>query len=274
MTQTTWRVLSHGPFDGAMNMAVDHAILEAVAAGRVPPTLRFYAWKPACLSLGYMQKITDADRDRLAARGWDLVRRLTGGRAILHTNELTYSVAVRAGNPIVAGDIVQSYRRLSRALLAGLEQLGAAPQADKQKKRPARRENRPVCFEVPSHYEITIGGKKLVGSAQVRKFDAVLQHGSLPLAGDITRICDALAFPDEDKREMVRARVRRRAATLELALGRAITWERAATALRDSFRDVFDLQLVPASALTPEEQARAEELRREQYTTEEWNARF
>lgn len=270
---STWRMLMCPPQDGAINMAIDQAIMEAVVEERVSPTLRFYAWEPPCLSLGYMQKISDVDHNRLKTRGWHLVRRMTGGRAILHTDELTYSVATRANDPIVAGDIVESYRRLSQALLNGLSSLGAAPQADKQADSP-RGEKKPVCFEVPSHYEITVGGKKLVGSAQVRKFGAVLQHGSLPLTGDITRICDALVFADEGQRESARERVRQRAATLEGALGRAVSWEHAAAAMVNGFAQTFALALEPAEMLTPEEQARTQELLQNQYAADTWTARF
>ncbi|MEP0764556.1 MAG: lipoate--protein ligase family protein, partial [Chloroflexota bacterium] len=211
MTQARWRLLITPPADGPLNMAVDQAIMEAVAAGRVPPTLRFFAWTPPCLSLGYTQPVTDVNRERLAARGWDLVRRMTGGRAILHTDELTYSVALPAADPVVAGGIVESYRRLSAALVAGLHTLGVVPEADKRADGH-NAFNGPVCFEVPSHYEITVGGSKLIGSAQVRKFGAVLQHGTLPLIGDIARICDALVFASDAQRAHAPARAARRRA--------------------------------------------------------------
>jgi lipoate-protein ligase A len=269
----TWRLLITGIADGPTNMAVDQAIMEAVAAERVPPTLRFYAWQPACLSLGYTQPLADIDWKRLAARGWDLVRRLTGGRSILHADELTYSVTLQAGNPIVAGSIVESYRNLSRALLWGLQHLGANAGADKRVEQMPR-DKGPVCFEVPSHYEITVDGKKLVGSAQVRKFDAVLQHGTLPLTGDITRICDILVFEDDARRESVRQRVQQRAATLEGVLGRIVSWEETVTAMIRGFQETFGLDFATADCLTPGEQARAEELRTQQYTTDEWNGRF
>ena len=97
LRHSVWRwLVMDVPLDGPANMAVDQAIMEAVAEERVPPTLRFYAWEPACLSLGYMQPVADVGRHHLAARGWDLVRRMTGGRAILHADELTYSVALPA----------------------------------------------------------------------------------------------------------------------------------------------------------------------------------
>ena len=104
-------------------MAVDEAILRAVAAGRVLPTLRFYAWKPPCLSLGRAQKTSDVDLDALRAAGFDLVRRPTGGKAILHVDELTYSVVAPQEKPRVTGSIVENYRRLSANLVRGLERL-------------------------------------------------------------------------------------------------------------------------------------------------------
>jgi lipoate-protein ligase A len=256
-----------------MNMAMDQAIMEAVAAGNVPPTLRFYDWMPACLSLGYTQPITDVDRERLAACGWHLVRRLTGGRAILHIDELTYSVALPATDPIVAGSIVESYRRLSTALLNGLNQLGASAEADKQVDGHSQSKG-PVCFEVSSHYEVTIGGKKLIGSAQVRKFGAVLQHGSLPLTGDIARICDTLVFPDETERDSARERVRQRAATLQDGMNRIVSWQQAADSMAQSFQETFRLTIIQETDLTPEEKTRAIDLRAQQYATEDWNARF
>lgn len=273
MTQPRWRLLLSPPADGPLNMAIDQAIMEAVAQGRVPPTLRFFAWTPPCLSLGYTQPVADVDRDRLAGRGWDLVRRMTGGRAILHTDELTYSVALPAVDPVVAGGVVESYRRLSAALVAGLHSLGVAPEADRRADGH-NAANGPVCFEIPSHYEITVEGCKLIGSAQVRKFGAVLQHGTLPLAGDIARICDALVFASDDLRARVRARVAERATTMERALRRITTWDEAAEVMAESFRRVFDLALEQANTLTAEESARAVQLREEQYATEGWNARF
>src|SRR5438105_4494622 len=126
-----WRLIVDPARDGAANMAIDEAILTAVGRGDVPPTLRLYRWEPACLSLGYSQHASDADLSRIEARGWHLVRRQTGGRAILHIDELTYSVALPINHPLVAGTIVDSYRRLSSALLAALEYICLDAHADR-----------------------------------------------------------------------------------------------------------------------------------------------
>jgi lipoate-protein ligase A len=263
-----WRLLNTGEADGAMNMAIDEAILRAVAAGLVLPTLRFYAWQPACLSLGQAQSFADVDGKACAVRGYHVVRRPTGGRAILHTDELTYSVTAPEAEPRVSGGIVESYRRLSEGLLEGLRLLGVPgieahhPEAEQQ-----RASENPVCFQVPSTYEITVGSKKLIGSAQVRREGVVLQHGTLPLVGDIARICDVLASEPDP------IRVRDRAATVESVLGRAVSFDEAVEVMARGFASALNLELVPGDLL-PQERTWAEELRRERYATDAWNRRL
>jgi lipoate-protein ligase A len=234
----TWRLVWSEPADGATNMAVDEAILRAVAAGHVPPTLRFYAWEPPCLSLGRGQRAADVDLDALREAGYGLVRRPTGGKAILHIDELTYSVVAPETEPRVAGGVVSSYRRLSAGLMRGLEQLGvlgvaaegrdagqrAVPSPVRRGGVGHRRRAGPVCFEVPSDYEITAQERKLIGSAQMRAGGVVLQHGAVPLYGDISRICALLVSRPGP------ARVRAGAATVEQALvgrKRRRRWRRA-----------------------------------------------
>jgi lipoate-protein ligase A len=266
-----WRIIVDQPLDGPMNMAVDEAIAEAVGAGRAQSTLRFYAWQPGCLSLGYAQPAADVLVEQLRAHGWDIVRRLTGGRAILHIDELTYSIATPLDDPRVEGGVVESYRRLSGGLMAGLKRLGAPVHAGKAD-GSAHGFDGPVCFEVPSDYEITAHGKKLLGSAQTRRGGVVLQHGALPLFGDITRIVDALVFEDDAAREDARTRLLGRAITLEEALGREAGFAEVVEALAAGLRDELCLSLQPAG-LSPEEQSRAVELRITKYASLEWTER-
>lgn len=252
-------------------MAIDEAIAEHVGAEQEPPTLRFYAWEPACLSLGYAQPISDIDYDLLHMRGWDVVRRLTGGRAILHVDEITYSVAAPLDEPRVKGGVIESYRRLSQGLLSGLQYLGALVQAERAV-RNSRGGHGPVCFEVPSDYEITVQGRKLLGSAQTRRSGTISQHGALPLHGDITRICDVLAFVDQSEREKARKRVRRRAITLEEALGNQPDPLQVTGALAKGFAQALNLELKEAP-LSQSEQERATELRATKYASPEWTER-
>ncbi len=250
-------------------MAIDEAIQRTVAAGAAPPTLRFYSWEPPCLSLGRAQRVCDVDREALQAAGFGLVRRPTGGRAILHplhADELTYSLVAPVAHPLLAGTIVESYHRLSAGLARGLALLGLSGHGAERQGSRRGRARRPACFDVTSHYEITFEGRKLVGSAQARARGAALQHGSLPLQGDVARSCTLLTSrPDP-------ADVRARAATLEEALGRRVGWEEAAEALAAGFAGELGL-ILEQGELTPEELTLARRLEIEKYATEEWTAR-
>ena len=247
--------------------------MTAVSEGESPPTLRLYAWAPPCLSLGYNQAWADSvDLDRVAASGWDIVRRPTGGRAILHTDELTYSITMPTDHPLVHGGITESYRRISQGLKAALKRLGLDPKAESHADRA--KSTNPVCFEVPSDYEITTpDGRKLMGSAQTRRRGVVLQHGSLPLTGDVARICDALRYPDEVTREQAKAGVRSRAATLADAVnGESIPWQTAANAVAYGSAEAFGFSF-ELSSLTPEETARVDNLIETVYSNPDWTFR-
>jgi lipoate-protein ligase A len=197
-----------------------------------------------------------------------MVRRMTGGRAILHTDELTYSVALPMDHALVTGSIPDSYRRISSALLHALHLIGLDANADKREKGSAAPVG-PVCFEVPSDYEITAHGKKLIGSAQVRKHNGALQHGSLPLYGDVSRIVETLVEPDEARREVARNRVLDRAITLSDALGREVDWDDAANAVIAAFEETFTLTF-DHTVLSPMEVSRASELHESRYTADAW----
>jgi lipoate-protein ligase A len=255
-------------------MAIDEAILEAAGQGEVPPTLRLYAWQPPCLSLGYAQPCNDLDRQRLAELGWDWVRRPTGGRAILHTDELTYAVIAPPDEPRLAGGVLESYQRLAQALLAALELLGLPVETKESYSTPGLpKSTNPVCFEVPSNYEITSGGKKIIGSAQARRKEGILQHGALPLYGDLARITLGLHFTEEVNRQQAVERLLQHATTAESLLGRPLTWEQAAQAFAQAFSQVLNLDL-ERSEITAGELQRADELVREKYDHPAWNERI
>lgn len=266
--KTAWRLLVTPPAPGAWNMALDEAVLESVERGISRPVLRLYAWEPACLSLGRAQPLADADQERLQARGWELVRRITGGRAILHADELTYSVIGTVQEPRLAGSVLESYNRLAQALFDAVQSLGL-PVEVQSTRTPGDRDPNPVCFEVPSTYEITVGGRKLIGSAQARRKEGVLQHGSLPLHGDLTRICEALSFQDEAEREAARGRLLAHAVTVEGVLDRQVSWERAAQAFVAAFETRLEIDFEEGE-ISPQERTRAQAMVREKYAHPEW----
>jgi len=271
---STWRLLRTQPARGAWNMAVDEAILEFAARGEVPPTLRLYSWAPPCISLGYAQPINDVDLDQLQVFSWEIVRRPTGGKAILHTDELTYSVCGPNSEPRLVGGVLESYQRLSFALLEALTRLGiTADTVSKSASQQSLNVDNPVCFEVPSNYEITVGSKKLIGSAQARRKSGVLQHGSLPLSGDLTRILKVLNFPDDNRRQQAAVRLLAHATTVEAVLGYHGDWWLASQAFRIAFNKTLDMDL-QLGGLTPSEGRRAIELYQEKYNNPEWTERF
>lgn len=266
-----YRLLIDRPTFGAWNMSIDEAIMNDVINGLSLPTIRFYAWQPATLSLGYAQPSSDADHQRLYERGWQLVRRSTGGRAILHQHELTYSVMFPESHPIAQLGIIDSYRQISLAITHGLELLGLQTQAER--KQGSLKDMGAVCFETPSHYEITTqDGRKLVGSAQLRRRGAVLQHGTLPLYGDVSDICDALVYPDGKARDLSKISVRKRAATLQDALGVIIGWDDAVKAMVSGFQTIFEADLIQDN-LSHHEQAEVGRLARDVYGHDEWTFR-
>lgn len=283
--RSTWRLICTPPGSGAWNMAVDEAILEAVGRQDAPATLRLYAWHPPCLSLGYAQPVADVDDEALRDHGWELVRRPTGGKAILHTDELTYAVIGPESDERLSGGVLESYLKLSQGLLEALRVLGVEAQAVEHPAKGVANNSfgasnadggqavqNPVCFEVPSTYEITVRGHKIIGSAQARRKEGVLQHGSLPLCGDLTRILQALVMPQGLPRHTASERLMSRAITLEAVLGKAVSWEQAAQAFIKGFGQALNLELIEAE-LSTAEKARAQALVAEKYAHPGWTRR-
>ena len=182
---TSWRVLSDGPGDGPWNMAVDEAIAQAVGAGRVPPTVRFYAWGTPTVSLGCFQAARGAVAPETGGRrGIGVVRRPTGGRAVLHDDELTYSVCVPLDDFWGRVSVTESFRLIGTGLVLGLRRLGVAASLGEGDGAPAR-ERSAACFQLPRMPAVLTAGRKLVGSAQRRWETALLQHGSLLLGANL-----------------------------------------------------------------------------------------
>jgi lipoate-protein ligase A len=262
MTAREWRLLVTEPADGATNMAIDEALWRARQAGQAPPTVRFFAWRPATVSLGYGQPLDRAvDVDACRRLGVGLVRRPTGGSAIYHDGperELTYSVVATADDLGTSRDLLETYRWIARSLVAGLRALGAP--AEMAGVASAGGPIAPFCFARTGSCEIEIGGRKVVGSAQRRQGRVFLQHGSILLGVDATRL--RMIFPSTPDPLAPLT-------TLETALGRRPGFDEVAAALVAAFEAEHGLALKPGG-LTPEEDARAEALVRERYATPAW----
>lgn len=283
MSSYRWRLIDTGYADGPTNMAIDEAILRACAEGEVPPTLRLYGWAPPCLSIGYFQSAgKEVSLEECRRLGVDLVRRLTGGLAVLHDRELTYTVVLPASHPLAAGGIVDSYRRLSAGLAAGIAALGVqvemAPQGTSRHNRATGGDlntesatKTSACFELPSDFEITVDKRKLVGSAQTRKRGVVLQHGSVLLAFDAFRTAAVLKAPSMTKDEYA-ALLQSRTISLQEAVGRVVGYEEAAIALVRGFEQALGITLERCD-LARAERTLADELREVKYASAEWTLR-
>ncbi|MCL4459856.1 MAG: lipoate--protein ligase family protein [Chloroflexi bacterium] len=268
-----WRLLQTDYADGYTNMAIDEAIMHHHAEGRVPPTLRFYGWRPPCVSIGYFQSLEgEINLERCREMAIDYVRRPTGGRAILHDIELTYSVVASLDNPLGSGEIVESYRCISRGIVAGLRGLGITATAESRARTPKMRPKTSACFDSLSDYEVKVAGRKIVGSAQMRRGNVLLQHGAIPLDIDVRRMSAVLRMPSDGDRSRFEQEFRQRVISVREAAGRAVSFATVAKALKEGFEQAFGITLV-SGELTEDEGELAEELRHNKYGTRDWNFR-
>lgn len=260
---TKFRLLVTEPLDGPANMALDEALMLARLRHDSPPTLRFFSWAPPTISLGYGQRLDGRiDEQALVAMGLGLVRRATGGSAILHEGpdlEITYSVSAGAGDFEGANDLLETYRWIGEGLLSGLRALGAP--VEMVSVQPSDPGAMPAfCFARTGSFELEIGGRKLVGSAQRRQGTAFLQHGAIMLGAAPARL--RRVFPGEGDPLAGMT-------TLESALGKRPSFDEAAAALAEGFRRAHGLDLEPGG-LSEEEAALAAMLERDKYATDDW----
>lgn len=254
---SSWRLLETGPRRGAWNMACDATLLAVADLPGFRPTLRFFAWDPPAVSIGHHQAdLTDHEIALLRARGVDWVRRPTGGRAVFHggpDRELTYSVVAPLAEPALSRGIAESCRAIHAVIAAGLSALGvevtlaarssAAPRRGGARERRVRPTSRRACFDASVPSEIEAGGRKLVGSAQRRARGALLQHGSIPLAGDQSLLAEI--WPGSLGSD--------RSTSVSAAAGRAVGFDELAAGLRSAFERWLGVGLEPAALTEPEQ---------------------
>jgi len=276
-----WRLVLSGARSPEYNMAADEAMMMAVGAGEAPPTLRFFRWNPPTLSIGYFQKAADEVLlDEVKARGIGFVRRPTGGRAVLHDAEVTYSIVVPENYPGLPSSVTESYRVLSEGLVHGFRTLGLDAEmvslASEEEKAKYASAGSAACFDSPSWYELVVDGRKVAGSAQLRKHGAVLQHGSILLDMDVRQLFSLLQFRTERLRERMAASFADKAAAInELRGARGLPPVDAASAeeaFAAGWAKALGARLAPGD-LSPREAAETERLAAEKYGAAAWNLR-
>lgn len=271
----TWNFINSGKCSAAFNMALDEALLEWHSQGKIKPTIRFYGWEPATLSIGYFQKVEkEVNLEAVQKYGLGFVRRPTGGRGVLHEHELTYSVIVSEDHPKMPKGVTESYRVISEGVLHGFKNLGldayfAVPKT-KEEQDLLKSPRSAVCFDAPSWYELVVEGRKVAGSAQTRQKNVILQHGSIILELDEEKLFDLFKFPNERVRERMLKGFSKKAVAINELSNRRISIEEAESAFKTGFEQGLDINLIPYE-LSAEEISYVHELVVKRYASDEWN---
>ncbi len=270
----SWRLVQEpARATGAANMALDESMAAWVAQGRVPSTLRIYGWSRRTISIGRFQSASDLDLAATQAQGVEVVRRPTGGRALLHAEEVTYALALPRDHALVSGGVLEAYRHISQGLAAALDHLGLQADPLTSRQIPPTPHSA-ACFEIPSAYEITVGGKKLIGSAQCAREGYVLQHGSIPLAGSQAALVHFLDL-EHAAREALGRRIDRKSTSLAWqaatvsGASQEFSWTDVVDALVRGIGNGLGVELIEAH-IDPREMEAAGALIRHKYANDAW----
>jgi len=273
--QQEWRFIDTTVASGYENMAIDEAIYLSCQRGAVPPTLRLYGWQPPAVSLGYFQKLESAvDLEECRRRGIDVVRRLTGGRAVLHHHELTYAVIAPENVHPFSTRVLQTYMTIGTCLLNFFKHLGLNAQwvalRDKQRGAAFSKHETASCFSAPSWYEITVGGKKICGSAQKRGNGVFLQHGSILIDHD-SDLLATLLISKKDKEAFTRE-IDASTTSLKRHVAGVVDPHVLGDKVLSSFQNTLGVSF-SRGALTAGEAQLKELLFREKYQKADWNCK-
>lgn len=252
-----FRLLNTDFQPAAMNMAIDEAVLQHIARGDSLPSLRFYGWTPPAISIGYFQSLEEeVDVDACAKLGVNYVRRITGGGAVLHEDEITYSIHIPESAGLVPSGILESYGKICGGILKGLAHFGLKAE-----------------FVPLNDIVLAVDGgfKKISGNAQTRKQGVILQHGTILLKVDVDKMFALLKVPSEKLKGKLIEDVKQRVTSVSLALGREVKFEEAFDVLQKGFAEEFpNIKFVPGE-LSQSEKTLAESLKKEKYGSADWN---
>ncbi len=256
------RIITTGPEHAFFNMALDEALSESTRLKISPPTLRLYQWDRPSLSIGYFQKISEINTDYCSKNDYPVVRRLTGGRAILHDSELTYSLSSLHDTYPFNSSLLDNYKTISSALISGLQLLGIRAEMSLIKKRNEGHRDS-ACFKAPSYGEVTVESKKIIGSAQKRYTDGFLQHGSI-----------LFSFKPEDLSHTLKSNTTHDFSNICSINDYApnASTDDLISSLKESFQKELNIKLI-SDTPTKDELKHAKALEQGKYSTREWNFR-
>jgi lipoate-protein ligase A len=249
-----WRLLLTGVHTAAENMAIDHAILFAHSQKKVPPTVRFYSWYPPSISIGYFQSLQqEIDIEACKKYKIDYVRRITGGGAVFHDTEVTYSIIVDEHHPKLSTNIMESYQSICGAIIKGFDHLDV------------QSSYAPINDIVANNNK-----KKLSGNAQTRKYQTILQHGTILTNVDVEKMFTILKVPNEKIKDKLISDVKQRVTSLYHILGKQLDFDTVSSAMQKGFEEEFGVELIPGT-LTNHEQELADKFEKECFSQESWN---
>jgi len=275
MKKETWRFIDSGNCSPSYNMALDEALLDWHSEGKIPPTIRFYGWDPATLSIGYFQKVVkEINLDAVKEHGLGFVRRPTGGRGVLHEHELTYSVIVSEEHPEMPKTVTEAYRVISEGILKGFQGLGleayfAVPKTAEEREG-LKNPRSAVCFDAPSWYELVVEGRKVAGSAQTRQKGVILQHGSILLDLDEDKLFSLFNYPSDRVKERMQRAFKSKAVAMNEISSETVTMDMAKEAFKKGFEEGLNIHLEPYE-LSEEETQYVVDLAKTRYESDDWN---
>ena len=270
-----WRILKSGKLNPAENMAIDEAILNGIIQGRPVPTIRFYGWEPATVSCGYHQSAEkEVDFAALKEFGFGFVRRPTGGRLVLHNEEVTYSVIAPTSGKF-SGNVYEIYAEISKVLASGFSMLGI--EVDFEKGEFPSKEQRQVsnpCFSSSSRFELSYKRKKIVGSAQLRKEKAFLQHGSILLNHNQSKIAFILPNLKKEKKEKLALTLCKKTISINEIVSPKISFSQACDIFEQAFKKSWPCnEFCNIASLEEFEKSNVTHLVNNKYASNKWNKR-
>lgn len=264
------RLIKDGVYNGSSNMAIDEAILAGLVKHESLPTLRFYRWEAPTISLGYFQKLREFNLEMIKEKKLDLVRRPTGGRAVLHWEEVTFCLTIPAHNR----GLWDIFKSIHEAIGNGLNQLGipakVLPALKEYEEISGRQSLRTsACFASPSRYELTLNGKKIAGSAQKKYGDFMLIHGSIPIKPNFRTLFDVLIFPDEETRVAAYENAVTKMTSLLDEMEKEYNFEELTNAIVSGFAQEWKSEMAEED-FNREEWELVQKLKNEKYETKQW----
>ncbi|WP_102345621.1 lipoate--protein ligase family protein [Bacillus sp. Marseille-P3661] len=277
MNKENWNFIDSGNCPPSYNMALDEALLNWHSEGKIGPTIRFYGWNPPTLSVGYFQTVeNEINMEAVQSHGLGFVRRPTGGRAVLHDQELTYSVIVSESHPLMPKTVTEAYRVISGGILEGFKQLGldayfAVPTTESEL-QTLKNPKSAVCFDASSWYELVVEGRKVAGSAQTRQKGVILQHGSILLDLDEEKLFSLFKYKNERIKERMKAGFKNKAVAINNLTKTPVTIGNAMEAFKSGFEKSLNIHLEPY-ILSKEENDVIAKIESDKYLKQEWNFR-